>query len=78
MPNFPFLYPPSPSVNFMKNDRSYDGRASDVLRMVHEMDKEPQSEAPGTPTHVLGTPDKQVAQGYSFKLLQRSLDGEGK
>lgn len=62
----------------MKNDRSYDGRASDVLRMVHEMDKEPQIEAPGTPTHVLGTHDKQVAQGYSFKLLQRALDYEGK
>ncbi|KAG7177052.1 PDZ and LIM domain protein Zasp-like [Homarus americanus] len=32
------------NVNFMKNERAYDGKTSDVLRMVQEMDKCPVQE----------------------------------
>ncbi|ROT81861.1 putative PDZ and LIM domain protein Zasp [Penaeus vannamei] len=31
-------------VNFMKNEKQYDGKTSDVLRMVQEMDKNPAPE----------------------------------
>ncbi|XP_042224383.1 LIM domain-binding protein 3-like isoform X15 [Homarus americanus] len=34
-------------VNFMKNERAYDGKTSDVLRMVQEMDKCPVQENEG-------------------------------
>ena len=63
----------------MKNDKNFDGKTSDVLRMVQEMDKDPQPavESPGIvsacPTTVLGTSDRPVAQGFSFKLLEQSL-----
>lgn len=79
MPDPPFLCPSWSSVNFMKNDKNYDGKSSDVLRMVQEMDREPQQpETPGTPTNILGTPDRPVVQGHSFKILQRAFDDEGK
>ncbi|KAK8377000.1 hypothetical protein O3P69_013576 [Scylla paramamosain] len=34
-------------VNFMKNERAYDGKTSDVLRMVQEMDSNPVKEPEG-------------------------------
>ncbi|XP_045620900.2 uncharacterized protein Zasp52 isoform X17 [Procambarus clarkii] len=34
-------------VNFKKNERAYDGKTSDVLRMVQEMDKSPAQENEG-------------------------------
>lgn len=63
-------------VNFMKNERAYDGKTSDVLRMVQEMDSAPVKEPEGEITtgfQSLSSPDKDVAQGYSFKILQQSL-----
>ena len=64
------------SVNFMKNERAYDGKTSDVLRMVQEMDKNPPPEPEGEVTSLL-SPDKDVVQGHSFKLLQQSLETYG-
>lgn len=60
------------SVNFMKNERAYDGKTSDVLRMVQEMDKSPAQESEGEVTSLL-SPEKNVVQGHSFKLLQQAL-----
>ena len=60
------------SVNFMKNDRAYDGKTSDVLRMVQELDSSPVKEPEGEVTSYW-SPDKDCAQGYSFKILQQSL-----
>ncbi|XP_069167332.1 LIM domain-binding protein 3 isoform X41 [Procambarus clarkii] len=37
-------------VNFKKNERAYDGKTSDVLRMVQEMDKSPAQENEVTPS----------------------------
>ncbi|XP_042224299.1 PDZ and LIM domain protein Zasp-like isoform X5 [Homarus americanus] len=62
-------------VNFMKNERAYDGKTSDVLRMVQEMDKCPVQENEGEVTSLL-SPDKNVVQGHSFKLLQQALQTE--
>lgn len=62
-------------VNFMKNEKQYDGKTSDVLRMVQEMDKNPAPETEGEVAN-LASPDKNVVQGYSFKLLQQSLQGD--
>uniref|UniRef100_A0A0P4W859 PDZ domain-containing protein n=1 Tax=Scylla olivacea TaxID=85551 RepID=A0A0P4W859_SCYOL len=59
-------------VNFMKNERAYDGKTSDVLRMVQEMDSNPVKEPEGEVTSY-SSPEKDVAQGYSFKILQQSL-----
>ncbi|XP_045101757.1 PDZ and LIM domain protein Zasp-like isoform X24 [Portunus trituberculatus] len=59
-------------VNFMKNERAYDGKTSDVLRMVQEMDSNPVKEPEGEVTSY-ASPEKDVAQGYSFKILQQSL-----
>ncbi|XP_069167328.1 LIM domain-binding protein 3 isoform X37 [Procambarus clarkii] len=36
-------------VNFKKNERAYDGKTSDVLRMVQEMDKSPAQENEDSP-----------------------------
>lgn len=62
-------------VNFMKNERAYDPKASDVLRMVQEMDSNPVPEPEGEVTGFT-SPDKDVAQGYSFKILQQALSHE--
>lgn len=59
----------------MKNERAYDGKTSDVLRMVQEMDKSPVPEPEGEVSSLL-SPDKNVVQGYSFKLLQQALEFE--
>ncbi|KAK8376979.1 hypothetical protein O3P69_013576 [Scylla paramamosain] len=37
-------------VNFMKNERAYDGKTSDVLRMVQEMDSNPVKEPEAVPS----------------------------
>ena len=68
----------------MKNDKDYDPKGSDVLRMVQEMDNEPAEPhhspgiVSGCPTNLLGAAERPVAQGYSFKLLEQSLDRQGK
>ncbi|XP_069167323.1 LIM domain-binding protein 3 isoform X33 [Procambarus clarkii] len=59
-------------VNFKKNERAYDGKTSDVLRMVQEMDKSPAQENEGEVSSLL-SPDRNVVQGHSFKLLQQAL-----
>lgn len=59
----------------MKNERAYDGKTSDVLRMVQEMDSNPVPETEGEVSSLL-SPDKNVVQGHSFKLLQQALQYE--
>lgn len=71
----PVVGAPPDRVNFMKNEKQYDGKTSDVLRMVQEMDKNPAPETEGEVAN-LASPDKNVVQGYSFKLLQQSLQGD--
>ncbi|KAK8377021.1 hypothetical protein O3P69_013576 [Scylla paramamosain] len=66
------MLPCTSRVNFMKNERAYDGKTSDVLRMVQEMDSNPVKEPEGEVTSY-SSPEKDVAQGYSFKILQQSL-----
>ncbi|KAK8376969.1 hypothetical protein O3P69_013576 [Scylla paramamosain] len=41
-------------VNFMKNERAYDGKTSDVLRMVQEMDSNPVKEPEDSPAGSAG------------------------
>lgn len=41
-------------VNFMKNERAYDGKTSDVLRMVQEMDSAPVKEPEESPAGSAG------------------------
>ena len=61
----------------MKNEKNYDGKTSDVLKMVQEMDNAPPEEPEGTVIFpIMATDDKPVVQGYSFKLLQRALSSE--